>query len=61
MNVNFFLQDTHPHKKKISNNTTTNKKISGGTHTTFSHPALQLKNILLSALHSYLIFNFYDL
>ena len=35
------------------------KKTWCGTRTTFSYPALQCKNILLSALHPYLIFNFY--
>ena len=37
------------------------KKIWCGTHTTFSYLILQEKNIGLSALHSYLIFNFYAL
>ena len=37
------------------------QKIWCGTHTTFSYPTLQYNNVSLSALHSYLIFNFYAL
>ena len=43
-----------------SGNGSIKEKIWCGTHTTFSYLALQLKNILLTTLHSYLISIFYE-